>query len=161
MKGYKIEIKWAIIFEVVVLAWMMIEKMFGYHSAKIAQHEVFSNFFMIPAILTYFLALREKKMVDYQGRITYGQAFMSGLVITAIVTVLAPLSQYITTNYISPEYFQNMKNYVVNTNQLNQEQADAYFNLKNYIIQSIFATPLMGMMTTGLLSFVVKSKNTK
>lgn len=161
MKGYKIEIKWAIIFEIVILVWMIIEKMLGYHSDKIAQHEVFSNFFMIPAILTYFLALREKKMVDYGGRITYGQAFMAGIVITAIVTVLAPLSQYITTNYISPEYFPNMINYVVSTNQLNQEQADAYFNLKNYIIQSIFATPLMGMMTTGILSFIVKSKNTK
>ena len=57
MKKIKIEIKWAIIFTIMVLVWMFIEKLAGFHSEHIDKHPIYTNFIIIPTIIIYVLAL--------------------------------------------------------------------------------------------------------
>lgn len=52
MQKYRIELKWAIIFMVTTLAWMILEKLVGLHSTHIGKHMIYTNFFAIPAIFT-------------------------------------------------------------------------------------------------------------
>lgn len=158
MKSIKIEIKWALIFCVSMLAWMYFEKTMGWHDEKIADHATYTNFFAIPAILIYVLALLDKKKNFYSGAMTYKQAFLSGLILTVIVTVLSPLSQYITTTMITPEYFPNVINYAVSSGQMTQEDAEAYFNLKSYLVQSVIGALVMGIVTSLIVAVFVKSK---
>lgn len=158
MKSIKIEIKWALIFCVTMLAWMYFEKTMGWHDEKIADHATFTNFFAIPAILMYVLALLDKKKKFYSGVMTYKQAFLSGLILTVIVTILSPLAQYITTTMITPEYFPNVINYAVSSGQMTQEDAEAYFNLKSYLVQSVVGALVMGIVTSLIVAVFVKSK---
>lgn len=158
MKSIKIEIKWALIFCVSMLAWMYFEKTMGWHDEKIADHATYTNFFAIPAILIYVLALLDKKKNFYSGAMTYKQAFLSGLILTVIVTVLSPLAQYITTTMITPEYFPNVINYAVSSGQMTQEDAEAYFNLKSYLVQSVIGALVMGIVTSLIVAVFVKSK---
>lgn len=158
MKSIKIEIKWALIFCVTMLAWMYFEKTMGWHDEKIADHATYTNFFAIPAILIYVLALLDKKKNFYSGVMTYKQAFLSGLILTVIVTVLSPLAQYITTTMITPEYFPNVINYAVSSGQMTQEDAEAYFNLKSYLVQSVIGALVMGIVTSLIVAVFVKSK---
>lgn len=158
MKSIKIEIKWALIFCVTMLAWMYFEKTMGWHDEKIADHATYTNFFAIPAILIYVLALLDKKKNFYSGAMTYKQAFLSGLILTVIVTVLSPLAQYITTTMITPEYFPNVINYAVSSGQMTQEDAEAYFNLKSYLVQSVIGALVMGIVTSLIVAVFVKSK---
>lgn len=51
MKNIKIEIKWALIFVVMMLAWMMMEKSLGWHDEKIADYATMTNLVAIPAII--------------------------------------------------------------------------------------------------------------
>ena len=44
MKNIKIEIKWAIIFAVMGLVWMFIEKLVGLHNEHIDKHAIYTNF---------------------------------------------------------------------------------------------------------------------
>jgi hypothetical protein len=113
MKKIKIEIKWAIIFVVMTLIWMVLEKLVGLHDEHIDKHPIYTNFIAIPAIAIYVFALLDKRKNFYKGAMTYKQGFITGLIITAIVTVLSPLTQYITSTIITPEYFPNMINYSV------------------------------------------------
>lgn len=60
MKNIKIEFKWAIIFTVIMIVWMFIEKLVGLHSTHISKHEKLSSLFAIIAISIYVLALLDK-----------------------------------------------------------------------------------------------------
>ena len=158
MKNWKIEIKWALIFVAVMLLWMMFERMLGLHDSHIDKHATYSNFVAIPAILVYVLALLDKKKNFYDGYMPFKQAFMSGMVITLIVTLLTPLTQYITSTFIAPEYFNNAKEYTVSQGKLTESEANDYFNLKSYILIGAIGTLIMGTVTTFVVAVFVRSK---
>lgn len=44
LQGYKLEMKWGLIFSTMMLLWMVVEKSLGFHGEKIDQHAVFTNF---------------------------------------------------------------------------------------------------------------------
>ena len=111
---YKTEIKWAIIFSIVMLMWITLEKLAGLHNEHIEKHPMYTNFFSIPAIAVYVFALLDKRKTDYNGIMSYKQGVMAGIIITIFVTILSPLTQIITSTIITPEYFPNVIEYSVN-----------------------------------------------
>jgi len=159
MKKIKIEIKWAIIFTIMILVWMFIEKLAGFHSEHIDKHPIYTNFIIIPTIIIYVLALLDKRKNVYNGIMTYKQGLISGLVIALIVTILSPLTQYITSTIITPDYFSNVIKYVVNEGEMNQIEAENYFNLKSYIIQALIGAPIMGIVTTAIVAIFTRRKS--
>jgi hypothetical protein len=60
MKKYKIEIKWAIIFSVMGLLWMVLEKLCGL-GKYIDYHLYLTNLFAVPAIIAMVMALKRQK----------------------------------------------------------------------------------------------------
>lgn len=156
MKNLKIEIKWAIIFALMTLLWMVLEKAVGLHDVHIDKHMTYTNFFAIPAIAVYVFALLEKRKNYYHGKMTYMQGFICGLIITLFVTILSPLTQYITSTFITPDYFQNAIATGVSTGKTTQEAGEAYFNLENYIIQGLIGAPVMGMITTAIVAIFTR-----
>lgn len=162
MKKIKLEIKWALIFVVMSLLWMTFEKLVGLHDVHIDKHMYLTNLFAIPAILVYVFALREKKKEYYSGQMTFKQGFISGLIITLIVAALSPLTQWITSTIITPEYFPNVIAYSLETGYHSSlEEAEAYFNLENYIIQSVIGAFVMGVVTAAIVAFFVKTRGNK
>ena len=161
MDKITIEIKWGVIFTLLTLLWMVFEKAMGWHDLYIDKHAIYTNFFGIIAVLVYFLAIREKKRNFYNGEMTWRQGFVAGLILTIVVTILAPLSQFITSTYITPDYFNNVIAYSLDTKVMNQEQAEAYFNLKSYIIQAIFGALAMGVVTAAAIAWILKTKKEK
>lgn len=160
MNKIKTEITWAFIFMLMTLVWMVLERVAGLHDAHIDKHPIFTNIIAIPAIAVYVLALREKKKTFYNGVMTYRQGLSSGLTMTLFITLLSPLTQYITSAYITPDYFKNVIEYSVSHNYLTREAAEATFNMKSYIIQTIIGTPVMGLITTALVALFIRTKNT-
>lgn len=161
MKSIKIEIKWALIFVAMSLLWMLFEKAAGLHNEHIDKHAVYTNFIAIPAIALYVFALLDKRKNHYNGIMSYKQGFMSGLVITLFVTLLSPLTQYITSTVITPGYFPNIIRYVVQEGLMTPQAAESNFNLKNYIVQGLIGAPVMGLITTTIVAFFTKTKTGK
>ncbi len=159
MKNYQIEIKWGILFVVMTLVWMLIEKLTGLHDIHIDKHPTFSNFIAIPAIAIYVLALLDKKKNYYHGRMTYKQGFISGLVITAIVALISPLTQYISLTLITPHFFENAIQYAISKNIMTAEEANNEFNLKNYIVVGFIGSVVIGIITAAIVAIFTKSKN--
>jgi hypothetical protein len=158
MGKIKIEIKWAIIFTIMMLLWMLLEKIAGLHDQYIDKHMIYTNFVAIPAILIYVFALLDKRKNFYAGSLSYVQGLVSGLIITLIITILSPLSQYITIAFITPEYFPNVIEYSVKTGMMSQEDAEAYFNLNSYIKQAVIGSSLMGVVTSAIVAIFVRKK---
>lgn len=158
MKKYTLEIKWALIFMAMSLVWMWLEKLSGLHSQHIGKHHIYTNFIAIPAIAVYVLALIEKRKKFYHDNMTWLQGFICGLIITLFVTMLNPLVQIITAKLITPEFFQNIIKYSVEKGKMTTDVAESYFSLLSYIIKGLLGTPIMGVITSALVSFFIRRR---
>jgi hypothetical protein len=156
LRNRTIELKWAFFFIMMMLLWMIMEKLVGLHDVYIDQHAVYTNLVAIPAILIYFFALRDKRESFYKGKMTYTQGLVSGLVITAVVTVITPASQFLISTFITPDYFANVSAYSIEQGLMTEADAAAYFNLKSYILQATIAAPIMGIITSLIVAAFVK-----
>jgi len=159
MKKISIEIKWSLFFIAMMLLWMWLEKILGFHGANIENHAIVTNFVAIPAILIFVLALRDKRINYYSGYMNYIQGFVSGMIITSIVTLITPITQYITSEIITPEYFPNIINYTVEQGEMTREAAEKYFNLNNYMIQATIGAFVMGTITTAIVAIFTMKRN--
>ncbi len=160
MKNIKIEVKWAIIFSVMVLIWMVLEKLIGLHGKYIDYHLYLTNLFAIPAIVVMVLALKDKKRSYYNGRISYKEGLISGIILSVIIALLSPLTQWITSYVITPEYFPNVIKRSVELGYYSTTaEAEANFNYKNYAIQGMIGAFIMGVLTTAIAMIFIRTKN--
>ena len=156
--SYKLELKWGIIFTLALLLWIVFEKAMGWHSSKIEFHAIYTNLFAIVAIAIYVLALIDKRRKT-SGSMRWKQGFLFGIGITMVVTLLSPLSQWIISEIITPEYFPNVIAYVVENDKMTQEEAEVYFSLKNYIVQSTVGALLMGIITSAIVALFIQKRH--
>jgi hypothetical protein len=89
---------------------------------------------------------------------TWKQGFFSGVIISIVVALLAPVSQWITHEVISPEYFPNAIEYAVATGQSTLKEAQNNFNLSGYIIQSTGFALIVGLVTSALVAIFTRRK---
>jgi hypothetical protein len=155
--NYRIEIKWGVIFIIMMLIWTFMEKLVGLHSQYISIHKIYSNFVLIPSVIIFVLALRDKKKNFYHGSMTYKEAFTTGFLVTVIIAVLSPISQFIATEIISPDYFSNIIRFNVKNEIMSQQEAVKYFSLFNYMILSFIGAFVLGLLITSIVSAFVKS----
>lgn len=158
MKKVSTEIKWAVIFTLVSLLWMLGEKLTGLHSEHIDKHPIYTNFFAFIAIGAYVFALLDKRKRDFKDGMSYMQGFISGCILTAFAVLLTPLAQYLTHYVISPEYFTNAIAYAVENGYSSQEEAESHFNFSSYLMMSTGFALVAGVITSAIVSVFVKSR---
>ncbi len=159
MKNIRIEIKWAIYFSIMSLLWMLLEKLTGLHGKFIDYHLYLTNLFAIPAIWFMVLALKDKKINFYNGNMTYKQGLISGIILSAFIALLSPLTQWITSYVITPEYFPNViKRSVEIGYYKTTAEAEANFNYKNYAINSTLFAFVFGVITTAIAMIFIRTK---
>lgn len=161
MNKHIIELKWAIIFMVSMLLWMVLEKVSGLHNEHVSMHSSLTNLFAIVAFTVYILALWEKRKFSYGGIMTWKQGFISGLIISAIIAILSPIGQLISHYVISPDFFTNVAAEAVRQKMMTSDEAANYFNFKNYLIQSVAGALIMGLVTSAIASLIVTNINNK
>ena len=162
MKNIKTEIKWAIIFSMVALLWMGLEKLCGLHGKYIDYHLYLTNLFAIPAIIVMVMALKDKKRSFYSGQMNYKQGLISGIVLSLIIALFSPLTQWITSYIITPEYFPNVIKRSVELGYYHTiAEAEANFNYQNYAIQGSIGAFIMGIVTTTIAMIFIRTKKMK
>ncbi len=159
MKKLNIEFKWAMIFSLVTLMWMILEKLSGLHDKYIDYHLYLTNLFAIPAIWMMVLALKDKKKNYYSGQMNYLTGLRSGIILSIIIALLSPITQWITTYIITPEYFPNVIKRSVELGFFKStEAAEANFNYSNYAKQGAIGALIMGIATTAIVMIFLQTK---
>ena len=158
MGNWRIEIKWGVIFALMMLLWMVGEKAVGLHDAYIDKHPLYTNLVAIPAIVIYFLALLEKRRVAFNGVMDYWLGFKTGLRITLVVLLLTPVNTYITLEWITPDFFANAIAYATESGAMSRENVEEYFSFDSYLTQSIIGAPIMGTFTSGIVALFTKRR---
>jgi Protein of unknown function (DUF4199) len=156
----KTEIKWGLIFTLVQLLWLSLEYAVGLHDKYISLHRFFAFLFIILALAMMILAIAEKRR-RLGGRINFKQAFLCGLGVSVVVSLLAPLTQFIFHRFINPGFFENMINNAISTGRSTLEQADAFFNLKIYMLQASMLAIVTGVINSLILAAVMRDRKGK
>lgn len=158
MKKIYIEIKWAVIFTIALLAWILLEKTLGWEEGQITSQQWFTLLFVPFAILMYLLALREKRRRVFGGKLTWLQGFISGVILTIFIALLTPLTQYISNNFITVEYFNDVTENSVTNELMTRTRANEFFNINGYIWQAIFGALGLGVVTAAIVAVFVRKK---
>jgi hypothetical protein len=157
MNKYSIEIKWALRFTLLTLAWAIGEKAIGLHDIHIENYGLCSLLFVFPAFLFFYLALTEKKKYFYNNSITWQQGFVCGAIISLIIALLNPVTQLVIYKSITPDFFDNMIAYKVK-NKMSLKTVQEVFNLKSYIVQTTFSSLSYGFITGALVALLIRNK---
>lgn len=157
MNKLKTEIKWGFIFTGALLLWMVFERLMGWHGEHIEQHATMSMIFAVLAIAVYVFALLDKRKT-LGGVITWSQGFVSGFWVTMVVVVLSPFAQLITHTIITPGFFSNITEYAVESGQMTREEAESYFSMSSYLIQSAGGALGLGIVTSAIVAVFTKNK---
>ena len=158
LQAFKIEIKWAILYSFVSILWMYFEKSMGWHDEKIMLQPLYNLWFLPVSILVIGLGLFDKKRNHYKNDMDWKQGFVSGIILSVLITVLHPFVLYITHTYISPAFFDNAIAASV-SDKFTSEQAKAQFNLNTAISSSVFEKLSFGVVIAAIISYFIKTKN--
>jgi hypothetical protein len=158
MKSFKTEIKWAILFSLLNIMWLFMEKKLGWHDKNIAQHSVYTMLIIIPTFVFYFLAIREKSQIYFNHKMNWRQGFISGLILSCFIAVLSPIVVYINAIAISPNFFSTMIKYSVEHKIMNEENAKHYFTVYNYMFLSAVGSISSGVIIAAIVSLFTKNK---
>ncbi|WP_430612651.1 DUF4199 domain-containing protein [Flavobacterium sp. JP2137] len=155
----KIEVKWALLFTAMGLLWMVLERITGLHSTYLDYQMYLTNLFAIPAIAVMVAALRDKKKNFYHGVMTYKQGLISGSILSTGIALCSPAAQWITSYVISPHYFSRVIQRSVELGYYRDTAAAAaHFNYANFAVQGAIGAWVMGILTTAIAMFFIKSR---
>lgn len=159
MKNFAIEIKWAINYSIAFMLWMIFEKSIGWHDVNIGKQMIYTNIFGFVALGIYYFAFQDKKKNFFSNSITFRQGFMFGVYLSGFIALFAVVTQYITYTFITPNYFDTLIAEVVKNKKQTLVQAQAFFNYKSYLFQSIFGSLSIGIVTGSIIAHFLKTKS--
>lgn len=156
------ELRYAFYIVALSFIWLMLEYLAGLHDRYISLHPFVTLFaLLIPAIF-YFIALKRKRDLDYDGYFTFWQGTKSGMMLTLILAVLMIPMQWIFHNLINPTFFDRMIEHSVDRSivrgkdgTLAQREAMEYFNLMSYIVQSVIGIIVIGTVLTVVYTMIL------
>lgn len=164
MKNLRIELRWGILFSLALMIWMFVEKSLGWHDEHISS-QLGNHFMVLPVLyaIVYYFALREKRENYYKGIMSWQQGILCGGIVSAVVAILSPLTQYFIYHFISPDYFQNIIDYEMHKAHfpMSQKNAIDFFSMKSFIIQGVFFSLSMGIVVSAVLALFMRKKTEK
>lgn len=157
MKKFEIELKWASAFTAISIAWVYFEKFLGYHDTNVSSQAIFSFWLMIPQALVYVVAIRQKRERYYKGEITWQKAFISGVVLSAVIAGLSPAAIYIMVEFVSPDFLSNIVEARAEQG-VPREGLEQIYNLNSMVIQAIFNNLATGVFFSAIIALFLKNK---
>lgn len=158
MRKIYIELKWAVIFSIALLSWILFEKTMGWNKEQFEEFWWLTLLFAPFAILMYLLALREKRRRVFGGEMTWIQGFISGVIISVFAALLSPLTEYVAYNFFTPDYFNTIAESSVTNDLMARTKMNNLFNINNYRWQSAFGLFGFGVLNSVIAAFFVRKK---
>lgn len=156
MKKIYIELKWAVIFSITLLCWILFELTMGWDKEGLADLWWLTLLFVPFAILMYLLALREKRRRVYDRKMTWMQGFISGIIISVFVALLSPLTEYVAYNFFTQDNFNTLAETSVTNDLMARSKLNNLLNINNYRWQSAFGLFGFGVLNSVIAAFFVR-----
>jgi len=147
-------IKWGLIIAVFSFLWIILEKNLGYHTSLISEKANFSWLSIPLTLVLYYLAFREvkRKLKDEQSIIL--EYLKTGLIIGVITMIFAPISMWLMSTYISPDFFSNAIAEGVRVGE-DRTKLESEYNLRSFMLKSSLAAIVLGIFL-GIVSVLME-----
>lgn len=130
---WKIEFKWTLIFSLVSIMWMVMERILGLHNGFLEYHFYFSLLSIIPLYVVFTLAIKDKGVNRYEGENQLMNSIYTLLKLILLVTISSPFVQYLALSYVSPNYFKNLAQLAIEQSKLTDlEEAKSVMGFEAY-----------------------------
>jgi len=147
-------IKWGLIISIVSFLWIILEKNLGYHTTLIAEKGNFSWLLIPLTLVLYYFAFREVKRKLSSEQSIILEYLKAGLTIGLITMVFAPISMWLMSTYISPEFFDNAIAEGVRVGE-DRTKLESEYNLRSFILRSGLAAIVLGIFL-GITSVLIE-----
>ncbi len=146
------------------LLWLAVEFMVGLHEEPLIKYHPYITLlaFIIPVVVTR-MAIQEKTE-SLDGKITFKQAFAAGFLVAFFAAVLAIPTQFIFHKLVNPDFFSSMIDYSMKRAEeikidpgKARQEAEMYFNLTSYIVQSGLATLVVGTIVAAIMAMRMRT----
>lgn len=153
------EFRWAVFFALVQIAWLILGKGLGFHDERIDTFESWNQLFSVPAILLVLMVLRDKRRKDFGGSMSYGQGMITGLVFSVFVGLFSVLINWVFLTWYTPELLSNYRDFKLETGVSEEAAPLTHFVPGNYALISFFSSVSLGVLTTAVLMFFLRSRH--
>ncbi len=100
----KTEIKYGLYTGIGVCMWTMVEHFLGFKSTTMQIGQFTRVFVILLPIVMIVLGIREKRNIDFRGRLEFVDGVKSGFLISVISGLITALFLVIYGSFINPEY---------------------------------------------------------
>ncbi len=164
--NFKSEIRTGILLSVGLFLWLMLEFFLGFHTTRIDYHPFITWLSIVIPIAGIYWSMKVKRDRVYAGKITFIQALKSGLVVTAIMSLLGPIMVFVYVSVINPLFFSTMLahskvmieglNISIVDKEKMIEESTRNFSTSSYVIQSFIGSLIMGAVLSLLTATLMK-----
>lgn len=164
ISSYKLEFKYAGLTSGFIFLWLILELILGAHSTNMRYYPYFVLGSLLVPGIGIIMPIWRRKMYSMHG-LRFEDAFRSGLIVTAILTVTLPLIYLFFFSFIGPDLFDNIRNFAYAhahrfglPPSVAMSRAERIFNLRNYLLAGFFGMMVYGTLISGLGSYLFRTK---
>lgn len=163
MKG---EIRAGVIISFVVFLWLLLEYYLGFHTRYIDYYPFFTWLYIIVPVIGIYVTVRWKRNRVLNGLISFSEALTSGLVVTAVTTILVPIFTLLYVTIINPYFFDTMiAHRRIMIEELNISAGDKTIMLNRtlqsytipyYLLRTFIVSAAVGLIPSIIIAATIK-----
>lgn len=143
MKSYLPEVGQGLLLALAYLGWLILEYATGLQTSRIAQHGIWTQFYVIiPAILTW-RAIKHRRDVLEGGQLLWWQGLASGMIVSVVAGAMRAPVLWFFLKFVHPGYYAALIEYEV-LQGMKREMAEVTYHPSVQAIESTLAPVLLG-----------------
>ena len=158
----KTALKWGFLTALLIFLWLTLEYLVGIQTDYIAFHPVITLLTLLIPLLCLYYGLREEKLKDPR-QFSFSKGLLTGLLISGVAAVVGVVGQWAFHTWVNPDFFNSMITYQ-ESKALAQgidvlvarREAEAYYSLESYLLQSIGGALIGGAVVSAILAFFMR-----
>jgi len=161
------EIRSGIAISVAGFLWLLLELFLGLHTSRIIYWPFFTWMSIIIPITGLYWAAKAKRDRFYHGKISFIQSAKTGIIVTAVSSIISPLLSWFYVSVVNPFYFSTMithekqKIEELNLSSLEEKSFkinEAYleYNVSTYLIKSFLTMLIIGLVLSLIIAALIK-----
>ena len=161
----KTELKYGLIAGIGVSVYVLLEYFLGFHTTYPEIGQYSGYFSAIIPIFAILYAIKEKRNRYFNGYITFGQGFITGLIVTVISAFIITGFFVIYNDFINPEglkYISSWRAEQMRLENIPEEEIVASIEEYNAMYNPLVifsGTFVMGLLITAILAFLLRRKD--
>ena len=150
-------IRYGLLYALAIFLWALAETALGLHDRYIQYHEYLSYFFAVPSVGIIYWGIRAGEKRAQQG-FCFRKAFLKGLGITGVVTLLCPGVWYVFCLFVNPTFLDNMARHALETKRMTAPVVMQWYSLPNYLFVSAFSTAMIGSVISLVIAIIMAGR---